>query len=432
MIEGEPMATPAQQGPPPTSGQASADPYSIPLEKIDVSDSELFETDTQWGYFERLRKEAPIHYCAESEFGPYWSITCFEDIVEVENHPDIFSSAHSIVIGDPEPDFPLEAGFITMDGPRHAAHRSVVKPVAAPRNLKRLEPLIRERVIEILESLPVGESFDWVDRVSIELTTGMLATLFDFPYEERRKLTFWSDMATASPEQTGAVGVTEEERQEALMECLEVFTGLWKQRENKAGDGRLDLITALANGEATKGIDPMEYLGTLVLLIVGGNDTTRNSISGGVLALNEFPAEYQKLRDDPSLISNMVSEIIRWQTPLAHMRRTATQDTELGGKSIKKGDKVVLWYVSANRDETAIDRANEFLIDRPDVRRHLSFGWGVHFCMGSRLAEMQLRILWEEIMARFHLVEVVGEPVRVRSNFVKGFQELLVRLHPLP
>jgi len=300
----------------------------------------------------------------------------------------------------------------------------------APRNLKQLEPIIRKRVIEILDGLPVGETFDWVDRVSIELTTAMLATLFDFPYEERRKLTFWSDMATASPDMVGAVGVTEEERKAALMTCLEEFTALYGERQGRPQRDRLDLVTALANGEATRGMPPLEYLGTLILLIVGGNDTTRNSISGGVLALNEHPGEYQKLRDDPSLVPSMICEVIRWQTPLAHMRRTATRDTEIGGKSIRQGDKVVMWYVSGNRDETAIDRANEFLIDRKDPRRHLSFGWGVHFCMGSRLAEMQLRILWEEILARYHLVEVAGTPVRVRSNFVKGFSELPVRLHP--
>ncbi|MBW2446128.1 MAG: cytochrome P450 [Deltaproteobacteria bacterium] len=415
----------------PSLGQAGVDPYSIPLEKIDVSDSEIFETDTLWGFFERLRKEDPVHYCAESEFGAYWSVTRFEDIVHVEKNPEIFSSARSIVVGDPDPDFPLEAGFITMDGPRHIAHRKTVQPVVAPRNLKLLEPLIRERVCEILDGLPVGETFDWVDRVSIELTTGMLATLFDFPYEDRRKLTFWSDMATASPVMVGAIGITEEQRRAALMECLEAFQGLWAERDGKAPADRLDLVTALANGADTKGLAPMEYLGTLVLLIVGGNDTTRNSISGGVLALNENPKEYQKLRDDPALIPNMVSEMIRWQTPLAHMRRTATRDTELAGKQIKKGDKVVMWYVSGNRDESMIDRANEFLIDRKDARQHLSFGWGVHFCMGSRLAEMQLRILWEEIGVRFREVEVVGEPVRVRSNFVKGFTELPVRVHPL-
>jgi cytochrome P450 len=413
-----------------SKGRAGADPYSIPLEKIDVSDSELFETDTLWGWFERLRKEAPVHYCAASDFGPYWSVTRYHDIVHVEKNPEIYSSARSIVVGDPDPSFPLEAGFITMDGDRHQAHRKVVQPVTSPRNLSVLEPMIRERVREILDGLPTGETFDWVDRVSIELTTGMLATLFDFPYAERRKLTHWSDMATASPLQTGADSATDEKRQAELMQCLAEFTELWKQRERRPPTERLDFITALANAEATRGMEPMEYLGTLILLIVGGNDTTRNSITGGVLALNENPHEYQKLRDRPDLIPNMVSEIIRWQTPLAHMRRTATRDTELAGKAIAKGDKVVMWYVSANRDDAVFERPNEFRIDRENAKQHLSFGIGVHFCMGSRLAEMQLRVLWEETLARFRDVEVVGPPQRVRSNFVKGYSYLPVRIHP--
>ncbi len=414
----------------PSKGQAGADPYSIPLDKVDVSDAELFETNTLWGYFERLRREDPVHYCAESEFGGYWSVTRYDDIVHVEKNHEIFSSAHSITLNDPDPDFPLEAGFITMDGERHQAHRKVVQPAASPRNLKYLEPLIRQRVIEILDGLPVGETFDWVDKVSIELTTGMLATLFDFPWEDRRKLTHWSDMTTASEEQLAAEGLTEADREASLRECLATFTELWEQRKGRDDGERLDFITALANGAATQDLDPMEYLGTLILLIVGGNDTTRNSLTGGVLALNENPKEYQKLRDNLDLIPNMVSEIIRWQTPLAHMRRTATCDTELGGKSIKKGDKVIMWYVSGNRDESAFDRADEFLIDREDARRHLSFGLGVHFCMGSRLAEMQIRVAWEETMKRFRQVEVVGEPVRVRSPFVKGYAELPVRVHP--
>jgi cytochrome P450 len=413
---------------PRSKGQAGVDPYSIPLDRIDVSDSELFETDTHWGYFERLRKEDPVHYCSTSDFGPYWSVTRYKDILAVETDPETYSSERSIVIGDPIPDFQLSPGFIAMDGERHTTHRKTVSPVLGPRNLRHLEPLIRERVIGILDGLPLGETFDWVDAVSIELTTAMLATLFDFPFEERRRLTHWSDMATSSPALTGATGITEAERQAALRECLAYFQDLWRQREGQAS-GALDFITALANGSATRDISPMDYLGTLVLLIVGGNDTTRNSISGGVLAMNEFPSEYDKLRKNRALIPNMVSEMIRWQTPLAHMRRTATRDADLAGKRIGKGDKVVMWYVSGNRDDTVIPRANEFLIDRENAREHLSFGWGVHYCVGSRLAEMQLRILWEEIMDRYEMVEVVGPPKRVRSNFVKGFQELPVRLH---
>jgi cytochrome P450 len=257
----------------------------------------------------------------------------------------------------------------------------------------------------------------------------MLATLFDFPWEERRKLTLWSDMTTAEPGVPGSIVATEEERRASLLECLDTFTKLWKEREGKSAE-RLDFVTALANAEETRGLTPLEYLGTLILLIVGGNDTTRNSISGGIVALHEFPAQYQKLRDEPGLIPNMVSEIIRWQTPLAYMRRTATRDTELAGKRIKQGDKVAMWYVSGNRDDAVFEAPDELRIDRKNARQHLSFGLGVHFCMGSRLAEMQLRVLWEEALTRFRLIELVGEPVRVRSSFVKGYAELPVRVHP--
>jgi len=186
----------------------------------------------------------------------------------------------------------------------------------------------------------------------------------------------------------------------------------------------------LAHGENTRNMKPMEFLGNLILLIVGGNDTTRNSISGGVLALNENPDEYAKLRANPELIPNMVSEIIRWQTPLAYMARTATQDAQLDGQTIKAGDKVCMWYISGNRDETAIPQADKFLIDRPKARQHLSFGFGIHRCMGNRLAEMQLRVLWEEITKRFERVEVVGEPERSLSVFIHGFTNLPVRVHP--
>ncbi len=409
---------------------SSFDPSTIALEDIDLSDPTIYEGDRQWPLFARLRKEAPVHYCKDSAFGPFWSVTKFEDIVEVDKNNLLYSSEPAIVIGDNPEDFVLDM-FIAMDAPKHDEQRKAVTNVVAPRNLATLEPVIRERVIEILDSLPIGESFNWVDKVSIELTTRMLATLFDFPFERRSKLTYWSDMATASPEIAGDDSVSTEERTAALMECLEEFTVLWNERVNKDPDGRLDFISMLAHSPATRNMTPMEYLGNLVLLIVGGNDTTRNSISGGVMFLNENPAEYDKLRSDLSLIPNMVSEIIRYQTPLMHMRRLAIEDTILGGQQIKKGDKVVMWYASGNRDETKIDRADEFIIDRANVRNHLSFGFGIHRCMGNRLAEMQLRIVWEEIMKRFRYIEVVGEPVRLKSNFVRGIVSLPVKLHAL-
>ncbi len=402
------------------------DPYEMPLEEIDLSHPGIWQANEYLPFLKRLREEDPVHYCPESAVGAYWSVMKYKDIMTVDTSHQIYSSEPTIGIVDMFEEFTLPM-FIAMDPPKHDEQRRIAQPVVAPANLKNLEGLIRERVCNILDSLPHDEEFDWVERVSIELTTQMLATLFDFPFEERYKLTYWSDVATAIP--GAGVVDTYQDRWAALEECLAYFVELRNQRVNLPPAN--DLVSMLAHGEATRDMPPMEYLGNIMLLIVGGNDTTRNSISGGVLALNEFPAEYDKLRADHSLIPNMVSEIIRWQTPLAYMRRTAVVDTELGGKQIKAGDKVVMWYISGNRDEEVIDRADEFLIDRPKARQHLSFGFGLHRCMGNRLAEMQLRILWEEILQRYHQVEVVGEPKRVYSSFVKGFTELPVRVHPL-
>jgi len=404
-----------------------ADPWSLPLEDFDVSRAEIYQNNMQGEYFRRLRQEAPVHYCPESSVGAYWSVTKYNDIIAVDSNHKLFSSEPSIVIGDPSDDFQPPM-FIAKDPPIHDIQRKAAQPAVAPSQLSELEDLIRQRVCNILDSLPVGEEFNWVEKVSIELTTQMLATLFDYPFEDRHKLPFWSDVATTS-DAVGVAGADMEWRMKHLNECLASFTELWHQRASEPR--KFDFISLLAHSEDTKDMvkNPIELLGNLMLLIVGGNDTTRNSISGGVYFLNKFPEEYDKLRADPSLIPNMVSEIIRYQTPLAHMRRVATEDTELGGQTIRKGDKVVMWYVSGNRDEEVIERPDEFLIDRPIARRHLSFGFGIHRCMGNRVAEMQLRILWEEIMNRFDRIEVTKEPRRVLSNFVLGYEELPVILH---
>lgn len=402
------------------------DAHATALEDFDVSSAKLMQADEHWDYFARLRDEAPVHYCKDSMFGPYWSVTRFADIMEIEKNWQDFSSDLGITLGDRPEDFSTP-NFIGMDPPKHDQQRQTVQGVVAPMNLKKMESLIRQRAVNILDSLPVGETFNWVDLVSVELTTQMLATIFDFPFEDRYKLTYWSDMATSGELAGGPT--PEAKRRAALLECLEYFTKLREKRGNEPP--KIDLLSMLAHGKDTQNMPPMEFLGNLVLLIVGGNDTTRNSISGGVLALNQNPDEYAKLRADHSLIPNMVSEIIRWQTPLAFMRRTATRDLEFRGQQLRKGDKIAMWYVSGNRDERVIPDPNRFWIDRPNARHHLSFGFGLHRCMGNRLAEMQLRVLWEEIMQRFSFVEVVGEPERVQSSFVRGYASLPVKLHTI-
>ncbi|MFT7686615.1 MAG: cytochrome P450 [Candidatus Azotimanducaceae bacterium] len=400
------------------------------LEDIDVSRPELFRDDNWHDWFARLRKEDPIHYCQDSVNGAYWSVTKHADIKAVDTNHEIFSSeAGGVAIVDPrEEDGGIE-NFIAMDPPRHDEQRKTVTPSVAPTNVAAMEPLIRERVTDILDNLPVGETFNWVDKVSVELTARMLATLFDFPYEDRRKLVYWSDITTNVPQVTG-IEIDMEERQAGLQDCAMTFFKLWQERA--AAEPKFDLISMLAHGEATKDLinNPMGLLGNIILLIVGGNDTTRNSISGGVIALNQYPDEYQKLRDDVALIPNMVSEMIRWQTPVIHMRRTALKDFDLNGKNIKKGDKVIMWYLSGNRDESIFPDADRFMIERENARQHVSFGFGVHRCMGNRLAEMQLRVLWEEIQKRFRKVEIVGDIVRVPNNFIRGISDVPVVLHP--
>lgn len=406
------------------------DPYTLAIDDVDVSNPALYETDSWPAYFERLRAEDPVHWTENTQFGGFWSVTRFDDIVTVDKNHQLFSSEPAITIGDYGEDLPVRQ-FIAMDPPLHDIQRKAVQGVVAPRNLADLESIIRERVINILEGLPIGEPFNWVERVSVNLTTQMLATIFNFPFEQRDKLPYWSDMATSLPEIAGG-DADNDERTTALMDCLQTFTELWHQRKHNP-PGTMDLISMLATNPNTANMvdDPLEYLGNIILLIVGGNDTTRNSITGGVVALNKHPDQFEKLRANPALVESLVPEIIRWQTPLMHMRRIATRDVELGGKTIRKGDKVVMWYVSGNRDADAIDHPDQFIIDRKNPRFHLSFGFGIHRCMGNRLGEMQLKILWQEILRRFSHVEVVEEPRRVQSNFVRGYTDLQVKLHSI-
>jgi cytochrome P450 len=394
---------------------------------IDVSDPKLYQDDTWRPLFAQLRRDDPVHYCAASPFGPYWSITRYDDISAVELDHENFSSSSElggIQVTD-QPKGQERSSFIRMDPPGHTVQRRTVAPIVAPSNLVNLEPLIRKRTADVLDALPRKEKFDWVQRVSVELTNMMLATLFDFPWADREKLTWWSDVAIANVDSPDAVVHSEDEHFVELTKMAEYFRRLWDARAS--APPTFDLISMLAHAEATRNMPPREFIGTLGLLIVGGNDTTRNSMSGGLMALVENPTQFELVSSRRELIPSLVSEIIRYQTPVLHMRRTARNDVEFAGRRISGGDKVVMWYISGNRDEEKIDRADQFIIDRAKPRQHLSFGAGIHRCVGDRLAEQQLRILWEEILQRNFRFEIVGAPQRLYSNFIRGIRALPVR-----
>jgi cytochrome P450 len=405
-----------------TLAQPLPEEFTDPL---DVSRADLYFEDKWQEPFRRLRAEAPVHRCEHSAFGPYWSVSAYKPIVHVEALPEIYSSeAGGITLADRfEDDYKMPM-FIARDRPVHTAQRRTVAPAFTPSEIVRMSDDLRRRTAEILDDLPWGETFDWVDRVSIELTTQMLAILFDFPWGDRRKLTFWSDWA-------GDIELvhneaTRQERLGHMFECMAYFKKLWDAKVGK--EPTPDLISMMIHSEAMSNMDDHEFIGNLILLIVGGNDTTRNSMSGAIYGLNQFPDERTKLEQNPGLIPNAVQEIIRWQTPLAHMRRTATQDTELEGQQIKAGDKLALWYISGNRDESVFPNADKLIVDRENARRHLAFGYGIHRCVGARLAELQIQVLLEEMAKRRMRVEVLEEPVRVRACFVHGYRKMPVQI----
>ncbi len=410
---------------------AAIDASSVPLESIDLSDTKLHQGNVALDLLRRLRHEDPVHYCPSSPTGPYWSITRFKDILHVDSNHRLYSSAGSVVFDDHHfsgGHFENEIkkpSFIVADPPFHTQQRSAVSPALAPANILKLEAGIRERAQATLDALPIGETFDWVETVAIELTTQLLAILFDFPFEERRKLLFWSHVSVGSP----GDGVVEswQHRSEVLNEAGARFVELWQERSG--GLAGPDLISMLVNSPSSHDMTREQFVGNMMLLMVGGNDTTRNSMTASVLAMHRHPEELAKLKANPALLSSMVPEVIRWQTPVAYQRRTATEDTIIGGKAIGKGEKVIMWYLSGNRDETMFERPDDFVIDRPNPRQHLSFGFGIHRCLGNRLAELQLRVLWEEMLTRFDRIEVMGKPQRIYSNVLRGYTALPVRIH---
>lgn len=397
------------------------------ISEVDPSRHDRFADGSVHTVFSRLRREAPVHFCEQSAYGSYWSVCTHKDILEVEGNPEVFSSSHmngGITIIDVKPEeLAYLESFIMMDPPAHTNKRRAIASAFSPSEMERLRASIRDRTADKLDALPIGQPFDWVSTVSIDLTIDMLAILFDFPWDERHKLRTWSDAISS----LDMINNHRKERSAQLVEMAGRFFQLWQSR-TESGPAP-DLLSTMIHSQEFGQMTPHEFMGNMATLIVGGNDTTRNAMSGLVEAFQLWPNEWKKLAADRSLIPNAASEIIRWHCPISHMRRTAMEDTELGGKTIRKGDKVVLWYVSANRDEAVFEDAARFDVERVNAKRHLSFGYGVHRCVGARLAELQLQILLSEMLERDFKLQVMSPPQRQPHPFLNAIDSLTVQVN---
>ena len=417
-------------------------------DRISLSYAETFQDHRRpHAIFTQLRHEEPVAWCPEPWGGPgFWSITKYDDIQTISKLPEIFSSDErlgGITLPSPEmiaarqgitpqqlverqrefAQFEGGRSMITMDPPEHTQHRRMVAPGFTPQKLDALIPRIRQRARTILDGLAGQADCEFVSSVAAELPIQMLAELFDVPQQDRHKLFEWSNIIIGGDDPD--ISISREHVGQALMELAMYAMQLYAARKENPGN---DLISMLVTTEV-KG-EPMsipDYLSAFVLLVVAGNETTRNSISGGTLALSQFPAEKRKLLDDPRLIVQAVNEIIRWVHPVIYMRRTALADHEINGTTIKRGDKLALWYMSGNRDEDKWHDPFTFDVSR-EGPRHLSFGYGQHLCIGWRLAEIQLTVLLEELLARYPDFQVTGEPRRMRTNFLNSIKSLPVRL----
>ncbi len=419
-------------------------------DRISLSHAESFQDHTKpHEIFTQFRAEEPVAWCPEPWGGPgFWSITKYDDIQEISKLPSIFSSDArfgGITLPSQEmfrnregvdpkarrqgpaelAQFEGGRSMIMMDPPEHTAHRRMVAPGFTPQTLDALRPRIRDRAVAILDSIGEAGECEFVSSVAAELPIQMLAELFDVPQENRHKLFEWSNMIIGGEDPD--IAISREQVMGAYMELAGYAMQLYEARKESPGN---DLITMLVQTEVNgEPVSVADYLSAFILLVVAGNETTRNSISGGTVALSEHPEERQKLIDDPSLLQNAVDEIIRWVHPVIYMRRTAVEDYEIRGVKIKKGDKLALWYMSGNRDEEKWDDPFSFNVSR-DGPRHLSFGYGQHLCIGWRLAEMQLSVLLEEMLARYPDIEVVSDVARMRTNFLNSIKRVQVRYTP--
>jgi linalool 8-monooxygenase len=401
---------------------------------VDLKNPDVYCDGIPHEVFARLRREAPVAWNPEYDGRGFWAVTRYEDIVAVSKRPEVFSSdrkhgGHRMFdenvtgvagVGAEK----TEAPMISLDPPEHNQYRRMVSPGFAPRRVRQLEDRIRERVVAILNHLNDADTCDFVTDIAAELPIQMLAELLGIPQEDRSMLFQWSNALIA--EDDAEYRPSPEALAEKIAAMAEYALGLWRDRLESPGDDLISmLVHSRIDGEA---MTPERYIGTFILLVAAGNETTRNSLSGGFLALADHPAEKQRLIADPSLLGSAASEIVRWVSPVMHMRRTAIEPAQIGDQSIRAGDKVILWYCSGNRDEAIFADPNRFDVARAEPP-HIGFGTGQHFCLGARLAEVQIRTFYEEFLRRYPDARPCGAVQRMRSNFVVGYKSIPTRLH---
>ncbi len=395
-------------------------PYDVPLSHIDLSDHRIPNSGYQLDYYKRIRSEDPVHFIEDSKFGPYWSITTYKDLQEVENHPEIYSSdwenGGCLILDG------MKLGFMAMDDPKHAQQRMTLMPLMVPSNLHRMGEAVRERTRDILENLPRGKAIDWVEEVSLPLTTRMLALLLDFPFDEEKILPVWTEWSTDVD--AGAHPIMGRRRREILEDMGIRLRKILEAKKAQEPVG--DVLSILAHSEHMSDLSQEDFQGLMSLIVVGGNDTTRNSMTALVQCMEMFSSEFDKVRENPKLIPAAVQETIRWWSPVAHQRRTVVKDTVLDGKQLKKGDKVVLWFKSGNHDDGMFPNPEEFNITRDNVRRHIAFGFGIHRCFGARLGELQVVILLEEILKLGLKIKMAEPALRSDTCMINGFENQMV------
>ncbi|GAB4012080.1 cytochrome P450 [Nocardioides ultimimeridianus] len=414
-------------------------PY-VALEDVDLVDLDRFVGPEAWGMLDTLRREDPVHFQRETDGGSgFWAVTKHADICEVDKDPDTFTSTNFVNLEEVDPELQEQRrSILEMDGLRHRALRKLIsREFSRPNLMRNYEELLRDITRATVDAALAKGEFDFVADVSADFPIQVLARLLDVPQEKTGQLIDWGNQIIGFSDPEHAAILIDDPESEKYKHLpfrspisQEVFDyGRELAAARKGGDGT-DLVSQLVNKipEDGEAMSASEYDSYFLLLVVAGNETTRHTITHSMLALLEHPEQLAKLQEDPSLIPDAVEEFLRWASPVYHFRRTATRDVELGGKQIKEGDKVVMWFASGNRDEDVFENPYDFDVTRKNID-HVTFGKGSpHLCMGNNLARMEIRLMFEELIPRLASIQLAGDVRRVRSNFVNGIKTLPVKV----